>query len=122
VQGLLIEKDTSERNRIAGLLLSLGLDCDTVGEVPDGAEGLPFESPGFVIVKASKIADAQNMLQRLNHGKPVATTPIVICYTDSPRVDEIAACILAGAADVLVNPFNRDVLRFKLEQAGLLPH
>jgi hypothetical protein len=49
-------------------------------------------------------------------GKP----PVVFLYAETPDTEMFGQSILEGAADVLMMPLDRDLLRFKLRQAGIL--
>jgi len=46
--------------------------------------------------------------------------PVVFLYANTPDTDVIGQSILQGAADVLMQPIDRELLRFKLQQAGLI--
>jgi len=121
VQCLLIDKNSSDRLHIAGLLQSLGLVCDQVENPSDDLERAQFAKPQLVFLKASSIPDAQDVLHQLLLSNRTGVAPKVICYAEAPGIDDMDACILAGATDVLVQPFDQALLRFKLVQAGLLP-
>ena len=118
MQCLLIDQNVPERQRIAMLLNSLGLTCDEQESV---SEAQVLESD-VVFMDVSCAEAAQDLMQQLQHGRGAALTPKIICYADAPQLDDMAAFILAGATDVLVKPFDRELLRFKLEQAGVLGH
>lgn len=121
MQVLLIDKNAKERQRIAGLLNSLGLQCDESDSALSAITDMHSTKPEIVFLDSLSVASAPALLQELNLAGRAAPRKI-ICYTNAPSVDDISACILAGALDVLVQPFDRDLLRFKLEQSGLLPH
>ena len=118
MQCLLIDQNAPERQRIALLLNSLGLTCDEQERVSE----TQVSKPDVVFMDVTRAEAAQDLIQQLQHGRGDAVAPKIICYADAPKVDDLAAFILAGATDVLVKPFDRELLRFKLEQAGLLGH
>ncbi|MEO9168785.1 MAG: hypothetical protein ABI230_10315 [Aestuariivirga sp.] len=118
MQCLLIDQNAPERQRIALLLNSLGLTCDEQESVSE----TQVSKPDVVLMDVTRADATQDLIQQLQHGRGNAVAPKIICYAEAPRVDDMAAFILAGATDVLVKPFDLELLRFKLEQAGLLGH
>ena len=118
MQCLLIDQNAPERQRIALLLNSLGLTCDEMESVNE----TQVSQPDVIFMDVTCAEAAHDLIQQLQHGRGNAVAPKIICYAEAPKVDDLAAFILAGATDVLVKPFDRELLRFKLEQAGLLAH
>jgi len=45
---------------------------------------------------------------------------VVILYANEPDAEEIGQSILEGAADFIMQPFDLELLQFKLRQAGVL--
>ena len=119
---LLIDKNVSERLRIAGLLRSLGLECTVMEAFPEGALAYGAQQPQLILFESSSADIARTYLNHLQHDHRGSTAPKVICYNKKPHIEEMAACILAGAADYLVQPFDQELLKFKLQQAGVLQH
>ena len=119
---LLIDKNVSERLRIAGLLRSLGLECTVMEALPVGALTYGVPQPQLVLFESSSADIAQTYLHHLQLGHRERAAPTVFCYTKEPQIEDMAACILAGAADYLVQPFDKKLLKFKLQQAGVLQH
>ena len=71
----------------------------------------------MVSARASGVAPNE-FVKRLclsGRGKP----PVVFLYADTPDTEMFGQSILEGAADVLMMPFDRDLLHFKLRQAGI---
>jgi two-component system, chemotaxis family, chemotaxis protein CheY len=118
VQCLLIDQNAPERQRIALLLSSLGLTCDEL----ESANETQVSRPDVIFMDVTQADAAHDLIQQLQHGRGDEVAPKIICYADALKVDDLAAFILAGADDVIVKPFDRELLRFKLEQAGLLGH
>ncbi len=61
----------------------------------------------------------REMVKRLRYstkGKP----PVVFLYAEHADTELFGQTILEGAADVLMMPFDRDLLQFKLKQAGVI--
>ena len=61
-----------------------------------------------------------DFLQKIRVQRQGSKQPIIILYADSPDVDAVVQSIHDGAAEFLARPFDRDLLKFKLEQAGVL--
>jgi PleD family two-component response regulator len=116
---LLIDEDGSGRQYLAQMLSGLGLEtCLTSGT----DEALAFcndNSPELVMVSATAQGVVpKDIVKRLRlgaRGKP----PVVILYAETPDAAMFGQTILEGAADVLMMPFDRDILHFKLRQAGI---
>lgn len=117
---LLIEDDTAERQRLETMLGGLGLDLITRGRAEEALQVCNDNTPDLVMMAAGGSAkrpkDFVKRLRRQNHGK----SPIVILYADTPDMEMIGQSILQGAADVIMKPFDRELLQFKLKQAGVL--
>ena len=45
---------------------------------------------------------------------------VVILYANEPDAEEIGQSIMEGAADFIMQPFDLELLQFKLRQAGVL--
>ena len=117
VQCLLIDKNELDRQRLEALLADFGLTCSAYaqpGDVPDSA----MPETALIFAAASEPDKCEEVLDfaRRRLRKPV------IFYTDASSEEEIGDLIFSGATDFLVKPFDCDLLRFKLEQAGILRH
>lgn len=119
-QCLLIDEDHAERQRLSRLLAGLGIDT---AESSAAEEALAFcndNAPDVVMMAAGAPGrmpkDFVKRIGRARRGK----TPVVIVYADRPDTEMIGRSILEGAADVIMKPFDRDLLQFKLRQAGVI--
>jgi PleD family two-component response regulator len=119
-QCLLIDENQAERQRLSRLLVGLGIDT---AETAVAEEALAFcndNSPDVVMMAAGAPGrmpkDFVKRMRRSRSGK----TPVVIVYADRPDTEMIGRSILEGAADVIMKPFDRDLLQFKLKQAGVI--
>jgi two-component system chemotaxis response regulator CheY len=117
---LLIDEDTAERQRLLPMLSGLGLETAQAAAAEDALKYCNDNAPDVVMMAAghngSRPRDLVTRLRRARHGK----RPVVILYAESPDTDMIGQSILQGAADVLMKPFDRELLQFKLKQAGIL--
>jgi two-component system, chemotaxis family, chemotaxis protein CheY len=120
VECLLIERNTAERQRLAALLSELGLDCAQRAMTEDAIAYCRQRAPEVIIMEASVLDSTSEFLRRIAVRPKGAGQPIIILYADRPDVDAVVQSIHDGAAEFLARPFDRDLLKFKLEQAGVL--
>ena len=117
---LLIDEDGTERRNLEGLLAALGIDTALSSGADEALRYCNDNSPEVVMLSADSAGlqprDLVKKLRRSAKGRP----PVVFLYADKPDTDMIGQSILEGAADVLMMPFDRDLLQFKLQQAGII--
>ena len=117
---LLIDEDSAQRQRLELLLSALGLDTTLIAAGDEAVSYCNDNSPEVVMVAAENAGieprDIVKRLRRSANGRP----PVVFLYAATPDTDMIGQSILEGAADVLMMPFDRDLLQFKLKQAGVI--
>ena len=117
---LLIGEDSTERRNLQHLLVGLGLDTAQAAQAEDALSYCNDNAPDVVMLAAAganrRPKDFVRHLRRNVHGK----TPVVFLYAETPDTEMIGQSILQGAADVLMKPFDRDILQFKLKQAGVI--
>ncbi len=119
VSCLLVEKNVTNRNRLAEMLREMGISCAEKSSF-DEAKRSPLEKlPDLVLAEASAILGVQDFLRQLKAGGALQPLPVVFFYSTAPKIDDVNASIIAGASDFLVWPFDRNLLKFKLQQAGL---
>ena len=116
---LLIDEDGKGRQYLAQMLSGLGLDTCLISATDEGVRYCNDNAPEVVMVSAHAAGVApKDVVKRLRlsgRGKP----PVVFLYSDTPDTEMFGQSILEGAADVLMMPFDRDLLHFKLRQAGI---
>ncbi|MCB1381023.1 MAG: hypothetical protein KDK89_22040 [Alphaproteobacteria bacterium] len=117
---LLIDEDGAERRRLESLLSALGLDTALSSGADEAVQYCNDNAPEVVMVSAGtpgvQRGEFVKRLRRSARGKP----PVVFLYAHTPDTDMIGSSILEGAADVLMMPFDHDILEFKLRQAGII--
>lgn len=97
----------------------------TVTEAPDGARALDacrVALPDGVLLDWNMpVMDGITFLRhaRLEFG---ADRPRIVLCTTEGEMARILEAIEAGAQEYIMKPFNEEILREKLEQAGLLAH
>ena len=116
---LLIDEDGGGRQYLEQMLSGLGLETSLTAGTDDALRFCNDNSPDIVMVSTRASGGApKEFVKRLRlsgRGKP----PVVFLYADTPDTEMFGQSILEGAADVLMMPFDRDLLHFKLRQAGI---
>lgn len=116
---LLIDEDGRGRQYLAQMLSGLGLETTLTARTDEAVRFCNDNGPDVVMLSAQARGVApREFVKRLRlsgRGKP----PVVFLYTDTPDAEMFGQTILEGAADVLMMPLDRDLLHFKLKQAGL---
>ena len=117
---LLIGEDSTECRRLQQLLAGLGLDTAHARQPEEALKYCNDNSPEVVMLAAAGAGtgpkDFVRHLRRNVHGKKA----VVFLYAETPDTEMFGQWILQGAADVLMNPLDRDILQFKLRQAGVI--
>jgi DNA-binding NtrC family response regulator len=68
------------------------------------------------------LPEAREFLRHATYQGQRTGRPVVIVYADQPNFETMGEMILDGAAEFLMKPFSKDLLQFKLKQAGVLAH
>lgn len=116
---LLIDDNGRSRQQLQQILSGLGLETVFTGGGDDALRVCNDNAPDVVLVSASvKGVPPREFMKRLRlNGRGKA--PVVFLYAETADTALFGETILEGAADVLMLPFDRDLLQFKLRQAGL---
>ncbi len=122
VRCLLIDESAEERGRLLPLLGELGLECEARAKAEEGIRFCQQHRPDVIIMEATTQPATKEFLRLVRYQVSGRRAPVVILYSDKPNLDDVGESILAGAADFLVKPFDSKLMRFKLEQAGVLAH
>jgi PleD family two-component response regulator len=116
---LLIDEDGRGRQHLQQMLSGLGLETALTTGTDDAVRYCNDNAPDVVMVSTrARGVVPKEFVKRLRlsgRGKP----PVVFLYADTPDTEMFGQSILEGAADVLMLPFDRDLLHFKLRQAGI---
>jgi two-component system, chemotaxis family, chemotaxis protein CheY len=120
VECLLIDRNAGERQRVMGLLAGMGMTLTERSAASDGLRYCNDNAPDLVLLAAERSEVTSGDFLRRMRKSAAGRKPVVILYGKSPAPDEISQSILEGAADFILQPFDRDLLHFKLKQAGIL--
>ena len=122
VRCLLIEKNAAERSRIMGFLNGFGFECIEREGADEAIRFCQESQPQVVLMEASAVPATKEFLRLMSYQGRSNKKPIVILYSENPDLSAMGDSIIQGASDFLVAPFDGNLLQFKLEQAGALPH
>jgi two-component system, chemotaxis family, chemotaxis protein CheY len=116
---LLIDEDGKGRRYLEQMLSGLGLETALTAGADDAVRYCNDNAPDIVMMSADRRGmQTRDLVKRLRFsasGKP----PVVFLYSAHADTEVIGQSILEGAADVLMMPFDCDILKIKLKQAGL---
>ena len=120
VSCLLIDRNAGERHKLSGLMSELGFDCTEMHEATEAIRYCEMFRPDVVVMSAGSATDALDFLRLAPGGDRRDGRPVVIFYADKPDVETMGEAIREGAAEFLLKPFDRDLLKFKLRQSGVM--
>lgn len=116
---LLIGEEGRGRQHLNEMLSGLGLEMSLTTGGDDALRVCNDNSPEVVMLSARASGGAPpdfvKRLRMTSRGKP----PVVFLFAETPDTEMFGQTILEGAADVLMMPLDRDLLHFKLRQAGI---
>ncbi len=117
---LLIDEEGRGRHHLGEMLSGLGLETSLTSGADEAVRFCNDNSPDVVMLSARANGGApKDFVKRLRlaaRGKP----PVVFLFAETPDTEMFGQTILEGAADVLMMPLDRDLLHFKLRQAGIV--
>ena len=122
VNCLLIDKNPAERQRLHQILGGVGIHCEERDGAEEGIRYCQDSNPDIVVMEASGVTATKEFLRLVRYQGRQSSRPVVILYADKPNMASVVETIIEGAADFLVKPFDRELLLFKLEQAGVISH
>jgi CheY-like chemotaxis protein len=122
VNCLLIDKNPGDRQNMLQILSGLGLNCEERAGAVEGIQFCQERQPDLVFMEASGLSATKEFLRLVKYQNGNAPSPVVILYADKPDMVAMGETIIDGAADFIMMPITRDLLQFKLAQAGVATH
>jgi two-component system chemotaxis response regulator CheY len=113
---LIVDPDEATAIALARQLARLGLDSLTASGVETALDTLGWLDPDIVLV--SQIADREDGVRRISRTGE-GRRPLVF-VSDGGDAGAIGAAIWQGASECLMQPFDEEILEFKLQQTGVL--
>jgi two-component system chemotaxis response regulator CheY len=117
---LLVDDSKTIRMAVRDMLASLQFE---VSEAADGAQALAACEKAFPeVVLLDWNMPVMNGLEFLKalRGKQGGGAPVVIFCTTENSIEHIQAGLAAGANEYIMKPFDREILKHKLAQVGVL--
>jgi DNA-binding NtrC family response regulator len=112
---LLIDHNETTRALVTQMLQELGLSCTSVTVWPPG-KVIPRNRFDVVLIGNPTGEDYRFIP---GSAKGPWRHEVFFYYAQHPDIDVISQLIVNGVADVLVMPFDRKLLAFKLAQTGI---
>ncbi len=116
VNCLLIDSHEASRNLVGTMLAELGI-ASSKREAWSDDRPLPGNRFDFILIGNPGPDDYRHVPAASRH---VAHAQVFFYFSSHPIVDVISKLIVHGVADVLVMPFDSDILGLKLAQAGVI--
>ncbi len=117
---LIVDDSRTVRSIVRKMLSDTGLE---MSEAEDGAQALDAcrtKLPDAVIVDWNMpVMDGIGFVRGLR-AMPGGEVPAVIMCTTESSADHIVIALEAGANEYIMKPFDSEIMRLKLEQAGIL--
>ena len=113
---LIVDPDEATAISLARKLSVLGLDSLTASGVETALETLAWLEPDIVLM--SQDADGDNGVKRIS-ASGERRRPLVI-VSDNADIGAMGDAIWQGASECLMQPFDEEILEFKLQQTGVL--
>lgn len=120
VSCLLVERNARESTRVQALLENIGLSCEHRTGAEEGIRFCHENMPDVVVMEVVEASAAKEFLRLVRYQGRKQGRPVVIFYSCNADMGAIGATILEGASEFLMQPFDKDLLQFKLRQAGVL--
>jgi two-component system, chemotaxis family, chemotaxis protein CheY len=120
VSCLLIDDNTAESARIAGLLGELGVHATALADMEEGIHHAHTNRPDVVLIETSTVPRAKEFLRLVRYQGRSSGRPVVIFYAASATMADMGEVILNGASEFMLAPFDLELLAFKLQQSGIL--
>lgn len=119
-QCLIVDDSGTIRKILRGMLEEFGFECR---EAKDGHEALDLyhqSAPDLIMLDWNMpVMTGIEFLQKLNEETNGNIPPVIFCTTETD-MSHITMAMDAGAADYIMKPFERDMLKDKLLTLGLV--
>ncbi|MGF7163194.1 two-component system chemotaxis response regulator CheY [Rhodoligotrophos appendicifer] len=116
---LIIAGPATDRNHLAVLLNSYGFEIQSA-QSPEEALALCRNRMPDVIMMPDTMGTMNSVafLQRLRRAR-LGSKPVVLICAEQTSASSISQAIWEGASECLIEPFDADILDFKLRQVGV---
>jgi two-component system, chemotaxis family, chemotaxis protein CheY len=94
-----------------------------IAEAANGKEALEQvkkQMPDFILLDWNMpIMDGMEFLQMFRQDKTSSNTKVMFCTTEND-MSRITAAMQHGADEYVMKPFDKDIIKFKLQQLGIV--
>jgi two-component system chemotaxis response regulator CheY len=122
-KALVVDDSKTIRTILGRILRELGYDVCEAGDGKQGLEVMAVEKGAVTLVLADWNMPEMNGLEMLKELRrnPELVSLKVIMVTTETEMDHIVQALEAGANEYVMKPFTKEILREKLEMAGIAP-
>lgn len=113
---LIVEPDEAAALALARQLASLGVESLTASGVDSALEALIWLDPDIVLM--SQTAEADGGVRRIS--RTGSRQRPLVYVSGVADADALGQAIWQGASECLLQPFDEEILEFKLQQTGVL--
>jgi two-component system chemotaxis response regulator CheY len=122
-KALIVDDSKTIRKILGRILRELGYETCEAGTGLEGLKVMESEETNVDLILADWNMPEMNgleMLKRLRQNSDLASLKIVMVTTET-ELDHVTMALEAGANEYIMKPFNKEILREKLELLGILP-
>jgi two-component system, chemotaxis family, chemotaxis protein CheY len=122
-KALIVDDSKTIRMVLRSILRDLGCDVCEAVDGKDALHVIEAEKAAVSLVLTDWNMPGMNgldLVRNLRQDPQLASLKVIMVTTET-EVDYIVSALEAGADEYVMKPFNKDILREKLEQVGILP-
>jgi len=120
---LVLNDNADVRNRTCGYLSAYNFEIDLMSDGEDALSLCEHTMPDVILVDCHmEKMDGLQFLERLAAIRRArySQTPVILFCLDATDVEAMGKAVWNGATECLMNPYDADILDFKLRQSGAL--
>jgi two-component system, chemotaxis family, chemotaxis protein CheY len=122
-KALIVDDSKTIRMVLGKIMRELGYETCEAANGQDGLKVMETQK-GFVdLILADwnmPVMNGLDMVKHLRQDPNLAAVKIIMVTTET-EIDNMVAALEAGANEYVMKPFTKDILKEKLEMAGILP-
>lgn len=117
---MIVDDSGTIRKILRGMMEDFGFDCIEAKDGHDALDKYHESSPDVVLLDWNMpVMTGIEFMQKLNEETNGNVPPVIFCTTETD-MSFIMKAMEAGAADYIMKPFERDMLKDKLVTLGFL--
>jgi two-component system, chemotaxis family, chemotaxis protein CheY len=122
-KALIVDDSKTIRMVLGKIMRELGYETCEAANGQDGLNVMQTQKGYVDLVLADwnmPVMNGLDMVKHLRQDPDLAGVKIIMVTTET-EIDHMVAALEAGANEYVMKPFTRDILKEKLEMAGILP-